>query len=626
MKIRYIIILVFFAIIGFTSCKNDYLDVVPDDIATIDHAFRDEIQAEKYLATCYRYLPSVCNFGNNPAMLGGDEFWVPDAEWDLTYKNSVAAIARGFQNSNAPYGNFYGSLYQGIRHCNILMERIDEVPNMTEFERKRWRAEARFLKAYYHFYLLRMYGPIPIVDKNLPVSSGSEDVKYKRQPVDECFNYIVSEIDSTFEFLPPIIQNTTEELGRVTLPIAKAVKARVLMLAASPLFNGNSEMLNFRGKFDVQYFPEYDNEKWKKAAEACKEAIDAAEASGHELYEFKDPLGTLDGEMLIRASLRKRIPERWNSEIIWGNTLDAGASSTIQRWSQANFTTAIGATKQALAVTYNVLESYYTKNGLPISEDPEWQGKDLMALRKALDADKNNIAFGEEVPEFNFDREPRYYADLGFDRGTWHWQGKLTTIDPYIVKCRQSELSGQQTIWEYNITGFFPKKLCNPDNTFSGGNSYAIESFAFPIVRLSDLYLAYAEALNEYNGPTDDVHSYVNAIRLRAGLPTVNDSYTLSNNSTKPTTIDGMREIIHAERLVELTYEGRRYWDLRRWKKAELYMNHNVKGWNTSEKDKNAFYTLVNFGTRIFNKRDYFWPFEDNHIIVNPNIDQNPGW
>lgn len=626
MKTTNIILLLFLAIIGFTACEQDYLDVVPDNIATIDHAFRDEIQAKKYLATCYRYMPSVCDFGANPAMLGGDEFWVPDARWDRDFKYSVAAIARGLQNSNSPYGNYYKNLYEGIRQCNVLIERIDEVPNMTELERRRWKAEAQFLKAYYHFYLLRMYGPIPIVDKNLPVSADPTEVKFKRQPVDECFNYIVSQIDSTFAYLPPIIQNSKEELGRITLPIAKALKARVLILQASPLFNGNTDVLNFKGQFGIQYFPEYNNEKWKIAADACKEAIESAEAAGNRLYEYKDLLGSFDQEMLVRASLRRRVPERWNSEIIWGNTLDAYNSWRIQDWSQATLVPKVGTTTQALAVTFNVLDSYYTKNGLPVSEDPEWLGKDLMAFRKSVEADKNNIQVGEEIPEFHFEREPRFYADLGFDRGTWHWQGKLTTDDPYIVKCRQTEMSGQQTIWEYNITGFFCKKVCNPDNAFSGGNAYSIKTYAFPVIRLSDLYLAYAEALNEYYGPTEEVHTYVNLVRDRAGIPTINESYAMSNNPSKPSTIDGMREIIHNERLVELTFEGRRYWDLRRWKKAEQYLNHNVESWNTDKKNKAEFYTMVKYGTRIFKKRDYFWPFADEQISVNPNIDQNPGW
>src|SRR5690606_37003397 len=180
---------------GLSSCN--YLDVVPDNIATVDHAFQMRSQAEKYLFTCYSYLPNHGNWANDPAILTGDEIWLY-----YPYRNApshsrapeVWEVARGNQNILDPYvdywdgGNGGKPLFGAIRDCNTFLENINSVPDMDENERLRWISEVKFLKAYYHWFLLRMYGPIPIIDENLPISSSPEEVQVHRQPVDSVFN------------------------------------------------------------------------------------------------------------------------------------------------------------------------------------------------------------------------------------------------------------------------------------------------------------------------------------------------------------------------------------------------------------------------------------------------------
>ena len=155
--ILYIIII----ITVFTSCKK-YLDVVPDNIATIDQAFNMRQSAEKFLFTCYNYVPRHSVLNENPALTGSDEIWLHNF-----YTTNAWQIARGFQNVVNPYENFWqGSmggrdLYQGINDCNIFLENIVRTPDMDQGEKNRWIAEVKFLKAYYQFYLTRMYGPSP---------------------------------------------------------------------------------------------------------------------------------------------------------------------------------------------------------------------------------------------------------------------------------------------------------------------------------------------------------------------------------------------------------------------------------------------------------------------------------
>ena len=156
-------------------------------------------------------------------------------------------------------GTAAGDFWTGISQCNIFLEKIPAVPDMEPWEKDQWAAEVKFLKAYYHFYLLQQYGPIPITDKNLPVSTSVKDVAVFRDPVDEVVNYIVNLLDEAALALPNRIENTTEELGRITKPVALAVKAKLLTMVASPLFNGNSNYSNLRDNRGKALFPQaYD--------------------------------------------------------------------------------------------------------------------------------------------------------------------------------------------------------------------------------------------------------------------------------------------------------------------------------------------------------------------------------
>src|SRR5690554_601595 len=161
------IILIF--MVAFSIACSDYLDVVPDNIATIDYAFRDRESAEKFLVTCYSYLPDL-GYIRDPAMMGSDEIWSHDIDrTEHVVPNTYYLKLPGRQNVNEPLLNFWEgrrdgkNLFIGIRDCNIFLENIEKVLDMSDNERDLWIAEVKFLKAYYHFFLLRMYGPIPIV-------------------------------------------------------------------------------------------------------------------------------------------------------------------------------------------------------------------------------------------------------------------------------------------------------------------------------------------------------------------------------------------------------------------------------------------------------------------------------
>jgi hypothetical protein len=117
-------------------------------------------------------------------------------------------------------------------------------------------------------------------------------------------------------------------------------------------------------------------------------------------------------------------------------------------------------------------------------------------------------------------------------------------------------------------------------------------------------------------------------VRARAGIPSVEDSWTSADaiNPGKHTSKDGFREIIQKERLIEMAFEGARYWDLLRWKKAETVLNQQVKGWNVSQVEALQYYQPVVLFNQSFKKKNYLWPLDDGALIINNNLVQNPGW
>lgn len=623
-----------FAAASLLGCQKGFLDVTPDNIATVDLAFNSQSEAEKYLFTCYSYLPDDGELQSNPAFMGADEMWMEFPT--VRISSYVWNIGRGNQNKAAPYVDYWGgggSLYRAIRDCNVFLENVQDlskIPDLGADMRTRWTGEAQFLKAYYHYLLLRQYGPIVIVDKNLSIDAPISEMRVKRRPVDEAVNYIANLLDSAATRLPDRIQNTATEMGRLTKVIAAATKAKLLVMAASPLFNGNPDYNNFRNKDGEALFnPTFDPAKWQRAADACKAAITAAEAIGHALYEFPPASEfRIKDTTRIQMSLRGAVTEPLNSESIWPmtNSLTFNLQALAMAHTDPDQATNTGSFA-VMAPTLKMVSLFYSHNGVPITEDKTLNFANPTELRTAVTAEKYNLIEGYRTARINFDREPRFYASLGFDGGIWYMSNSKSNSDDntWTVQTKKGQFGSGIAI---PITGYYPKKLVNRKFIWQPNNSIFVENYAWPGIRLADLYLLYAEALNEAQGPVADVHNYVDKVRKRAGLKTVVESWTnYSSNPGKFNSKDGMRAIIRHERTVELAFEGQRFWDLRRWKEAGVQLNGNIQGWDTNQSDINLYYkTLTFFAQRFVVPRDYFWPISEGDIRVNQNLVQNPGW
>jgi len=636
-KIYYIPALFAFLCCLCTSCKK-YLDIVPDNVATIEYAFRMRITTQKFLNTCYSQIPLLGDLSQGPAMMTGDELWFPSEPLD--YSSAGWNIGKGMQNVNAPYLNYWGEtepatsrnrqLWRGIRDCNTFLENIYKVPDMEEWEKIQWAAEVKFLKAYYHFFLLTLYGPIPISRQNIPVDAAPDVVKVSRRPADSCFNYITGLLDEAIPDLPANVANENEELGRATRSIARSIKAKVLVYAASPLFNGNTDYQGFKNREGEALFnPVYDASKWEKAAAACREAIEDAATQGYQLYTFTPPSNlTFSPETLKKIELRNIITERWNREIIWANPGNNSAALQYRATPSGLDPAAAGNTipRGDLGVPMKIAALYYTKNGLPINEDRTWNYNGRYNLKVAGTADAYYIKNGYTTAAFNFDREPRFYANLAFDGGIWEAQGKTSDTDPFFMQAKVGQAHGKQGPLKYSISGYWPKKYVHYSNVLTA-TTYTIRDYPWVLMRLGDLYLLYAEALNESNGPSDDVYHYLDLIRARAGLPPLRDAWT--NYGTTPakcTTKDGLRDIIHQERSIEMALEGQRFFDLRRWKEAPEAYNAPISGWDADQENPQAYYREKQYFMQQFSLRDYFWPIAQAEVIANKYLLQIPGW
>ncbi|HLZ87244.1 MAG TPA: RagB/SusD family nutrient uptake outer membrane protein, partial [Puia sp.] len=405
----------------------------------------------------------------------------------------------------------------------------------------------------------------------------------------------------------PVTVPSSSELGRVTSVIAKAIKARLFLYAASPLCNGNGEYYSSFKNMDGQPLMNltYDPGKWKRAADAALDAIQAAQATGVKLYTSSLPAST--PAQKAQNNYRYSMVDPWNSELVWGYSMP----EPFYGWQRHSMPRVSGQAYNGNSPTLKIVETYYTSNGLPIDVDP---GFDY--------ANRYQISGNTIVLHQN--REPRFYASIAYDRGIY--QANATNMTMYF---RGNEANGQSLsspLSDYSPTGYLVQKGVHPNSIITTSQNQVI-NYPWPIVRLAELYLDYAEALNEYDGINSQstVLQYIDPIRIRSGIPGVAASWSLVGKTSFSQ--DEMRSIIRQERMIELAFEGHRCWDLRRWKLGAAYLNVPVYGMNIQGATAVDFYQPAIVEKRLFNTPGYyFFPISINDLSINKNLVQNPGW
>jgi len=606
MKRLYILILLAILTGIVPSCKK-YLNVVPPATATLESVFKNSNLALNFFYSLYSYIPRLDNIGATPELETTDEVCIPN--WN---NHTAKGYIRGQLNSSSPYWNYWGTeggnpgagMFDGIRQCYIFLDNIDKTPNIDADDVQRMKGEATFLIGYFHFVLLREYGPIVTVPGEVKLTATGSTYYPSRQPYDSCVRFITNLLDKAASMLPATVSST--ELGRATSVICKSIKARMLLYAASPLFNGNTEFYsNFKNHDGTQLMNlTYDADKWKLAADACLDAIQSARSAGADLYT--STINTADPFQKSVNNYRYTMVDPWNKELIWGYTDPQGNPNDLFRLTTPRIQ---GKTYNGECPTLKMVETYYTANGLPIDVDPGYD----YANRYQLNGTTIKLHQG---------REPRFYASIGYDRGTYAVNN--TNVNLLMRSGETHGWSASQN--DYSPGGYLQQKGVHPASVLTSSSQTPVR-YPWPIIRLGELYLDYAEALNEYAGTSaqSEVLQYIDPLRIRAGIPAVLTSWALVGKTSFSQ--DEMRTLIRRERTIELAFEGHRFWDIRRWKMGDGTFNAPVYGMNIKGSTAADFYQPTLIEQRIFNTPSYYlMPIGVKDLGINTNLVQNPGW
>lgn len=588
-------------VVVISACKKDFLDKTPDEDLTLIDVFSNFRYAESYLTSVYSNLPNELNLSDDPGM---NPFVGATDEMSIgySYPFSHQMVSGAWGPSNTPI-NIWGNMYIGIRKTNLFLENVDKIPLSTAFNKERrdvWKGEAFFLRAFYHFMLMRVYGPIVIARQSYTVETDFSALR--RQTMDECVDFVVNQCDTALKFLPANVPGDGD-YGRATIAAALALKSRVLLYAASPLWNGNPDYVNFKDNKGTNLFSaNYDQDKWKKAANAAKECIDQTQISGYQIYGQNNTTPVLTRQNLFLDNNNREI---FFSRNIGLSRLIEAASATPRFGDQ--FALAGYSPTQELVDAYEMKDGKRPILGYNDDHSPKLNAEsDYKESGYASSADPDgNYPVG--VSNMYVGREPRFYADINFTgaiRRGLQFDFKYSGIDGH-----QKNKDG------YTKTGYLIKKFVDQSFDLSNiGNPGVRKTWVY--FRLGEQYLNYAEALNEYMPGHSDITKYINLIRKRAGLPGISGGVSQAE----------MREKIRHERRVELAFETHRYFDLRRWKIAEVIDGQPVYGMNT-EGDGDNYFQRTKIENRIFSSpKHYLWPISQSEINQNHNIVQNPGW
>lgn len=615
----------------------DYLDNAPDDQLTLEMVFNDKTRTEDWLANVYSMIP--------------DPYWdyIRREGWEIMADDITPSqgwlpfwggaclpfrVGQWFTDSNWD-GSYWNNLPQRIRSAYILINNAHPNPlqNVTEADIETMKNECRFLIAYYYWLGTSVYGGMPYYADEVDVNAPTDQILLGQRSFEETVDWVDEQLVDLSKKLPA---KWDEKLfGRATSIMCLAVRARMLLFAASPLVNGNPWYNGFKNHDGKERFNStYDPAKWQRAAKACKELIEAAHAAGHSLYyEYNDD-GSIDPFMSCYNLHLKKTSEG-NKEILFARPwCDHSA------WEGHSTPRGCGG-NGGLGVTQSLVDAFFMKNGLspilgynqdgsPIineksgytesgfSEQPDIRHTKWDILRNLEGAQPGQIT---EKGTYNMycNREPRFYLTVMFNRQWYYTENRHTMF-------MSGEYDGGPTHDAPQNGYLLRKKVSLEQNNREGIHPYRPGI----LYRLGEAYLNYAEALNECEPGNPDILKYVNKIRERAGIPSYGNGKDMI---PAPTSQEEVRELIRKERRVELCGEGIRYDDIRRWKLGEQVldgpdygMNYNGTVLSDDPTDPNAFFKRTKYLDRVYSKKSYWFPVHQSEIDKDPTLVQAPFW
>ncbi len=617
------------------SCN--FLDVVPEGKATVSDLFKTHVQADEFVASLYssHYLPSRNNSQAGMDLAGGGDIMssfygsVRYFTWKSLVYDNTETPSNTYQAiwsqdaASYPTGVRKYYVWECIRNAYIVLQHADNVSDATQAQKDAWKGEAYFLIGYCHQTMLEYYGPCPII-KELTSTSYSD--KQPRQPYITVTQFISDMYNEAAKLLPS--KRDASYLGRATKVLALTLKARAWLTAASPLINGNSEWYgNLKNPDGTNLIPTtYDKELWKKAMDAAQEAITEGEHSGYGLYQMSNASSDFQrGFEDYRAAFigADGSSSSFNSkEILMGIVQSEYSMKNIaarrNRYVEGRgYPYNRDGFRGYFVPTFAAVANYLSVNGLPMDVDPLTKNLNLYS-----------VAPGDSTALIHRNREPRFYASIGFDRGEYDADNETFILHMRHGEPNQNDMNVKN---EYqSCTGYYCRKWIGKADTYNyDKKQFGHNEFEWPYVRFTEAYLDYAEAEAEYLGSLSAIGlKYLNIVRHRAGLPNFEDSWALVGGTpTGETLVNAIRQ----ERMSEFCLEGRWYFDVRRWKIADDVLAKTPKAWNLAGETQEDFYKVVDVyegdHIRTFSSPKNIWlSVPQDQININGNLVQNPGY
>lgn len=669
-------IFVFF-LVGLMAACSDFLDSDRyfRDRTSIEMVFTDRVRTEEWLAYAYSFMCgpnadiiSKAGSGSphvyDDAMYFGDRdvAYDPKDAWDLSYNK----FRLGEYNENE-YNEIWPRCYKGIFQASVFIHNIDMNPTMSEEERLDYKGQARFVRAYLYWLLLRKYGPVPIMpDKGVDYTKSYDDIATPRSSYEEVAEFISTEMVQAAKEIQYLTRNDNENIARPTKGAALATRAYALIFAASPLANGNDDEFA-RAFVDDEgnrlLSPDYSEEKWAKAAAAARDVI---ELGVYDLYYASfstsnngphdrptivppyDPVFSnedwpngwrnIDPFKSYRDLFNGAVAPVGNPELVFSRVHNTSGeiSSLVTHQMPRDY-----GGWNTHGLTQKMVDAYYMNDGTDApGKDKEIGRGDgserLTGFTTQADVDAGRYKPLEANVSLQYaNREPRFYASVAYNGVVWH----------YLTRPEANERHRQTFYYRGGGNGFMNSpfhlrtgigvmKYVHPEDL---PNNTRVK--AEPAIRYADILLLYAEALNELDGSynidswdgsttysisrsVNEIKRGVLPVRIRAGLP----DYSAATYASK----DELRKTLKRERMIELLGEGKRYFDLRRWKDAEVEEALQIYGCNVlmNAEYREEFHqpvAIYNLAS-TFSPKLYFWPIRHDELKHNKRLTQTPGW
>ena len=539
-----------------TACKKDYLNITPTDRLSDASVLADSSLFEDYIINRYMgvRLQDKEGEGTPPGFGRGFEYALWSSVTDESIYNNddnTWLIQRGqlAPENTGIAGTIWARSYRSIRECNYALQNIQQVA-MSDEHRNRLIGELEFIRAFRYQDLIRNYGGVVLLgDKVTEINDDLTDpALFARASLQDCIAYAVSQLDDAAQKLP-LDNGSGWALGRATKGAAMALKSRLLLYAASPLYNVGS---------------------WSDAAAAAKAVMDLGKYS---LYQggYRDLFLNQDNSEVIFERLYTINARHVCLEVANGpNGYDGwGGNVPLQ----------------------NLVDDYEMDNGKPIT-DP-------------------TSGYDSTQPYLN--RDPRFYATILYNDAPY----RSSEVETYLPSGKDSK-DGPSN-WNTSKTGYYLKKFMN--DSYPIDNPWAVAgNQPWIYIRYAEVLLNYAEAQNEAVGPDAMVYAAINSIRARSSV----------NMPPLPAGMSqaAMRDAIRKERRIELAFEEHRFYDVRRWKIADVTENTPAYGITVTKTGSTYKYTkMIALDGRQFSEKNYWLPIPRAEIQASNNqLQQNPGY